>query len=52
MSGEGGEIILNECRRILKEEYPEIAENVNLILPDEKTRKVGQAYAAASLPSI
>ncbi|MBR0341074.1 MAG: ROK family protein [Oscillospiraceae bacterium] len=52
LSGEGGEIILNECRRILKEEYPEIAENVNLILPDEKTRKVGQAYAAASLPSI
>ena len=52
LSGEGGEIILSECRRILDDEYPDIAENVNLILPDEKTRKVGQAYAAASLPSI
>ena len=52
LSGEGGEIILKECKRILDEEYPEIAENVKLILPDEKTRKVGQAYAAASLPAI
>ena len=52
LSGEGGEIILRECRRILQEEYPGIADSVRLILPDEKTRKIGQAYAAASLPDI
>ena len=52
LSGEGGEIILKECKRILSEEYPDIAENIDLILPDEKTRKIGQAYAAASLPAI
>ncbi|MBQ8994794.1 MAG: ROK family protein [Oscillospiraceae bacterium] len=52
LSGEGGEIILNECKRILREEYPDISSEVNLILPDEKMRKVGQAYAAASLPEI
>ena len=52
LSGEGGEIILKECIRILEEEYPEIAETVHLILPDEKTRKIGQAYAAASLPAV
>ena len=52
LSGISGELILNECTRILKEEYPELYESVDLILPDEKTRKVGQAYAAASLPEL
>ena len=52
LSGISGEIILNECVRILKEEYPDLSDSINLILPDEKTRKVGQAYAAASLPVL
>ena len=52
LSGISGELILNECTRILKEEYPELYESVDLILPDEKARKVGQAYAAASLPEL
>lgn len=50
MSGRGGDIILDEARRILAEEYPQ----VKLIpsLPDEKFRRVGQSVAAASLPEI
>ena len=48
----GGEIILNVCNSILKEDYPELAEKCRVMLPDEKTRRVGQSAAAASLPEI
>ncbi|MBQ9414141.1 MAG: ROK family protein [Clostridia bacterium] len=51
MSGEGGDIVIAEARRVIAEEYPEIA-NVELHLPDEKIRRVGQSVAAASLPQI
>ena len=50
LSGRGGELILDRCKEILEEEYPVLSASVDLILPDEKTRKVGQAYAASSLP--
>ena len=49
-SGKGGDLILEECRKVLAEEYPEI--QVNVQLPDEKTRRVGQSVAAAGLPAI
>lgn len=52
MSGKGGDTILAECNRVLREEYPEIAARTSVMLPDEKTRRVGQSVAAASLPSI
>lgn len=51
-SGKGGEIILERARHVLKEEFPELADKIKLIVPDEKTRRVGQAIAAASLPAI
>lgn len=50
MSGKGGDRILSEAERVLKEEYPGI--DVLLSLPDERFRRVGQSAAAASLPSI
>ena len=52
MSGKGGDIILDTCTAILKEEYPELARKCEVMLPDEKTRRVGQAVAAASLPQL
>ena len=51
-SGVGGELIVAECRRVLKEEYPELAQKLCVMLPDEKFRRVGQSMAAASLPEI
>ncbi len=51
MSGHGGEIIINEARRVLDEEYPDL-KAMELHLPDEKIRRVGQSVAAASLPQI
>ena len=50
MSGRGGELIISECERVLRDEYSELAENIHLALPDEKFRRVGQSAAAASLP--
>ena len=52
MSGKGGDILLETCRRVLDEEYPEYADKINLTLPDEKFRRVGQSMAAASLPEM
>ena len=51
-SGSGGNIILDKANEVLKAEFPELAKTVELHLPDEKTRRVGQAVAAASLPSL
>ena len=50
MSGKGGNIILNTCKKVLNEEYPEFS-NINIALPDESSRRVGQSIAAASLPA-
>ena len=52
MSGCGGELIISECDRVLRDEYSELAEKIHLALPDEKFRRVGQSAAAASLPEI
>ncbi len=52
MSGKGGDLILEEAKRVLVDEYPEIADKLNPCLPDEKFRRVGQSAAAASLPEV
>ena len=50
MGGKGGDIILATCKEVLKEEYPEFAA-LDIGLPDENNRRVGQSIAAASLPA-
>lgn len=50
MSGKGGDLLLDECTRVLGEDYPDL--NIKIDLPDEKFRRVGQSAAAASLPKI
>ena len=50
MSGRGGELVIEECGRVLRDEYSELADMIHLALPDEKFRRVGQSAAAASLP--
>ncbi len=51
-SGLGGEIIADKAREVLKIEFPELAKSIEIHLPDEKSRRVGQSVAAASLPEI
>lgn len=52
MSGKGGDAILAKCNEVLAAEFPALSEKVTVMLPDEKTRRVGQSVAAASLPEI
>jgi predicted NBD/HSP70 family sugar kinase len=51
-SGIGGELILHHAQQVLEVEFPDLAKRINLQLPDEKSRRVGQSIAAASLPAI
>jgi predicted NBD/HSP70 family sugar kinase len=51
-SGRGGDLILDGARAILDSEFPELCRTVNIQLPDEKSRRVGQSIAAASLPAL
>jgi len=49
-SGTGGDIIIDRARSVLSEEFPEL--RIDLVVPDEKDKRHGQAVAAASLPSL
>lgn len=51
-SGVGGDLLIEECNCVLREEYPELAAQVTVMLPDERARRVGQSIAAASLPEV
>ena len=51
-SGEGGTIILEEAKKVLEAEFPDLNEQITFHQPDEKNKRHGQAIAAASLPSI
>lgn len=51
-SGVGGERILARAKEVLASQFPETAERISLFLPDERSRRVGQAVAAASLPAV
>ena len=48
-SGIGGDTILKVCKEVLEKEFPEYA-NIDIGMPSEYMRRVGQSIAAASLP--
>ncbi len=49
-SGEGGVLLLNRAQEVLEQEFPALATQIRLNIPDESSRRVGQSIAAASLP--
>ncbi len=51
-SGEGGVLILERAKEVLSKEFPELDSKIQLHIPDESSRRVGQSVAAASLPEI
>lgn len=51
-TGKGGEIILDKAQEVIRTEFPELSRTISIALPDEKSRRVGQSIAAASLPAI
>ena len=51
-TGRGGDVVLEQARAVLAAEFPELAAKIKLHVPDEKSKRVGQAVAAASLPPL
>lgn len=51
-TGDGGEVVVTKAREVLAAEFPELTGRMSVVVPDEKTRRVGQAVAAASLPAL
>ncbi|GMV99377.1 MAG: hypothetical protein AMXMBFR84_05160 [Candidatus Hydrogenedentota bacterium] len=51
-SGSGGDLIVNGAKHVLEAEFPELSARIEVQLPDEKARRVGQSIAAASLPAL
>ena len=51
-SGFGGEIILNTARMGLEALDPALAEQIDIFMPDEKARRLGQSVAAAQIPEL
>jgi predicted NBD/HSP70 family sugar kinase len=49
-SGQGGSIIIERAQAVLRDDFPEL--RIDLVVPDEKDKRHGQAVAAASLPSL
>lgn len=53
VSGRGGDEIIETARAVLEQEFPELADKIELIVPeDSRLRRVGQAGAAATIPEI
>jgi predicted NBD/HSP70 family sugar kinase len=52
LSGKGGELMVQRANELMKSEFPELAKHIRIELPDEKSRRVGQSIAAASLPEL
>jgi predicted NBD/HSP70 family sugar kinase len=51
-SGKGGPMLLEGALEVLRVEFSELFKHIQIHLPDEKIRRVGQSVAAASLPEI
>jgi len=51
-SGEGGELIIARAEAVLRDEFPVLAGRIRIRTPDEKSKRHGQATAAASLPAL
>lgn len=51
-SGPGGSILVTKALEVIQAESPRLHDRIRISLPDEASRRVGQAIAAASLPNV
>jgi predicted NBD/HSP70 family sugar kinase len=51
-SGVGGEIMVDTALEVLRDEFPEPSDRLQMMTPDENLKRHGQAIAAASLPVL
>lgn len=52
MSGKGGDVIISRAKEVLAQEYPSISKKLDVSIPDEESRRIGQSVAAASIPDL
>lgn len=50
-SGKGGNIIIENAKKVIASDFKAL-NKINITIPDEKNRRVGQSIAAASLPKL
>jgi predicted NBD/HSP70 family sugar kinase len=50
-SGQGGTIMIDKANEVLGAEFPELAQQIEIVTPNEQDKRHGQAVAAASLPA-
>jgi len=51
-SGFGGDVILQTAKMGLEAVDPLLAEQIDIFMPDEKARRLGQSVAAAQIPEV
>ena len=51
-SGFGGSVILETAKMGLEALDPALAEQIDIFMPDEKARRLGQSVAAAQIPVV
>jgi predicted NBD/HSP70 family sugar kinase len=51
-SGTGGSVMLDMAREVIRTDFAELAARIDLRMPSESDKRVGQAVAAASLPNV
>lgn len=51
-SRSGGNLLLEGVEKVFTSEFPELKKRIQLHLPDETIRRIGQSVAAASLPDL
>ncbi|MBM3270549.1 MAG: ROK family protein [Candidatus Sericytochromatia bacterium] len=51
-SGAAGDLLIGAARDVLAADFPDLADTVDLGIPDERHKRHGQAVAAASLPAL
>jgi hypothetical protein len=47
-----GDIVIAKAGEVLVKQFPELGGWIAIRVPEEKSRRVGQAVAAASLPEV
>ena len=50
-SGRGGELIIEKASEVLRDEFPDLIDQITMTTPDEQMKRHGQAVATASLPA-
>lgn len=52
LTGPGGDLIVETAHQVIDREFPDLASKISIRVPGEEEKRLGQAVAAASLPTV